>query len=182
MLSYLINVVLLIALLACTASLYFVNRRLRMLRTGQDDIGPMIERFAEVTGEMTESLERLKSDAISTAKQLEEIIGHGQAINTRMERSLLEAKRLERMTTAKPRGRTIGDIDADGGPSMDKPAAPAAADDTPDPRPARPQEAPATKPHSVRRWAPPGSAKSALLSSAVSIFYDADRDAPKEAS
>lgn len=95
MLSYLINIALLCALLACTTYMYFVNQRLRLLRSGQDNIGPMIEKFAKITGDMTESLSTLKSDAVATARQLEEIVSHAHALNGKIEETLKEAKTIE---------------------------------------------------------------------------------------
>ncbi|WP_420560734.1 hypothetical protein [Tepidicaulis sp.] len=100
MLSYLINIALLCALLACTTYMYFVNQRLRLLRSGQDNIGPMIEKFAKITGDMTESLSTLKSDAVATARQLEEIVSHAHALNGKIETTLKEAKAIELRLTA----------------------------------------------------------------------------------
>lgn len=101
MLSYLINVALLIALLACTTYMYFVNQRLRLLRSGQDDIGPMVEKFAAITGEMTQNLSSLKNDALATARQLEEIITHAHDINQRIEKTLLDVKGTEKRIEAR---------------------------------------------------------------------------------
>jgi|GEM_PF-6032900 len=209
MLSYLINVALLIALLACTTYMYFVNQRLRLLRSGQDDIGPMVEKFAQITGEMTHNLSTLKNDALATARQLEEIISHAHDINQRIEKTLLDVKGTEKRIEARSAslasaqaarieaGRKTGDIDglsdlikafeAEIGDMAEDtvsrrpfPAGPEMSPAEPGVRPFLPRAAKEESEKQVRQWAP-ASAKQNLMDEAMGVFYDGPSHNPRRA-
>lgn len=210
MLSYLINVALLIALLACTTYMYFVNQRLRLLRSGQDDIGPMVEKFAQITGEMTHNLSTLKNDALATARQLEEIISHAHDINQRIEKTLLDVKGTEKRIEARSAslasaqaaarieaGRKAGEIDGlndlikafeteigaateEAAPRRPVPAGPEMTAAEPGVRPFLSRTAQEETEKKVRQWAP-ASAKKNLMDEAMGVFYDGPSHNPRRA-
>ena len=100
MILYLINLALLLMLMASTVYMVLVNRRLRALKNGQDEIGPTIKRFAKATGDMAETVTRLNADAATATQNLEKAIGRAQSVQNDINRTLagasVEAKILAR--------------------------------------------------------------------------------------
>lgn len=106
MLSLAINGVLLVALLVCAGYMFVVSRRLQALRSGQDGIAPTIARFADLTVEMSGTLQMLKEDAGQAALALEKAIERASTKQKDIECALLdlkfERKVAERAQTAEP--------------------------------------------------------------------------------
>lgn len=90
MLSLAINGVLLVSLVVCAGYMIVVSRRLQALRSGQDGIAPTIARFADLTVEMSATLQMLKEDAGQAAITLENAIERAGAKQKDIERALLD--------------------------------------------------------------------------------------------
>lgn len=201
MLSYLTNLVLLAALIACTGYMLMVNRRLKLLKSGQDEIGPMIATFARITTDLTGNLENLKAEASRAAHGLEQSIGRAAALQSEIDRSLmsagLELKMAQRQAAASAetfRDRDMAALDEafGGGRKMavrpqpgrhqdvlrpdvvESPPAPVVRPDrirTAERMPAPLPVTEAADEPRVRRWTPSDAGKSGAISEAINTFY-----------
>jgi hypothetical protein len=91
MILYLINLALLLMLMASTTYMVLVNRRLRALKNGQDEIGPTIKSFARATGDMAETVTRLNTDATAVTQNLEKAIARAQRVQGDIKQTLADA-------------------------------------------------------------------------------------------
>lgn len=108
MILYLVNLALLLMLVAATAYMVMVNRRLRALKSGQDEIGPTVQSFAKVTAEMTDTVKRLSTDAATITKNLEGAIARAEKVQGDINRTLAGAS-VEAKILARNRKRMAGD-------------------------------------------------------------------------
>lgn len=108
MILYLVNLALLLMLVAATAYMVMVNRRLRALKSGQDEIGPTVQSFAKVTAEMTDTVKRLSTDAATITKNLEGAIARAEKVHGDINRMLAGAS-VEAKILARNRSRMAGD-------------------------------------------------------------------------
>ncbi|MCG5240985.1 DUF6468 domain-containing protein [Azospirillum doebereinerae] len=123
MVSFLIDAALAVLLVTATVYLVLVNKRLKLLRTGQSEINTLVTSFSRSIDETDASMKRLVASATETASRLAEdldrakgvredmtlILGSCERTATRMEESLQHARALLRrldegaMRPARPR-------------------------------------------------------------------------------
>lgn len=187
MLSLAINGVLLVALLVCAGYMFVVSRRLQALRSGQDGIAPTIARFADLTVEMSGTLQMLKEDAGQAAHALENAISRASAKQKDIERALLDLKFEQKVTERAQAAKPVSLQQA----VIEKPVAPVRdilSLNTPTDEPAEPIRAPvwakamtrAAVHHRARDVdAGHGHGHGAVLSEALATFYGQQAASPE---
>lgn len=139
MVSFLIDAALAVMLVTATAYLVIVNKRLKLLRTGQSEINALVSTFSKSIDDTDASMKRMVasateiaarlSDDLDRAKGMKEdmalILGSCERTTARMEESVQHARALLRrldegaMRSTRNRARAEG---ADAAESVAKPA------------------------------------------------------------
>ncbi|ALG74924.1 hypothetical protein VY88_25470 [Azospirillum thiophilum] len=169
MVSFLIDAALAVMLVTATAYLVIVNKRLKLLRTGQSEINALVSTFSRSIDDTDASMKRMVASATDIATRLSDdldrakgvkedmslLLGSCERTATRMEESVQHARALLRrldegaMRTARNRPRAEGPDAADGEVPSSAPvhaAAPLAAPAPLPPVPAPPAPATMTEP------------------------------------
>lgn len=166
MVSFLIDAALAVMLVTATAYLVIVNKRLKLLRTGQSEINALVSTFSRSIDDTDASMKRMVASATDIATRLSDdldrakgvkedmslLLGSCERTATRMEESVQHARALLRrldegaMRTARNRPRAEGPDAADGEAPSPGPAHAAAALAVPPPAPVPPAPAPMTEP------------------------------------
>ncbi|WP_372395965.1 DUF6468 domain-containing protein [Azospirillum sp. HJ39] len=160
MVSFLIDAALAVMLVTATAYLVIVNKRLKLLRTGQSEINALVSTFSRSIDDTDASMKRMVASATDIATRLSDdldrakgvkedmslLLGSCERTATRMEESVQHARALLRrldegaMRTARNRPRAEGPDAADGEASLAAPPTPVP------PAPAPPAPATMTEP------------------------------------
>ncbi len=134
MVSFLIDAALAVMLVTATAYLVIVNKRLKLLRTGQSEINALVSTFSRSIDDTDASMKRMVASATDIATRLSDdldrakgvkedmslLLGSCERTATRMEESVQHARALLRrldegaMRTARNRPRAEGPDAADG--------------------------------------------------------------------
>lgn len=193
MVSFLIDAALAVMLVTATAYLVIVNKRLKLLRTGQSEINALVSTFSRSIDDTDASMKRMVASATDIATRLSDdldrakgvkedmslLLGSCERTATRMEESVQHARALLRrldegaMRTARNRPRAEGPDAADGevpSPAPVHAAAPLAAPAPLPPAPPAPMTEPiptATLLSALKAAAEPGDGEFRALETAL---------------
>ncbi|WP_181449463.1 DUF6468 domain-containing protein [Azospirillum thermophilum] len=172
MVSFLIDAVLAVMLVTATVFLVIVNKRLRVLKSGQAEINGLITTFSRTIDETDASVKRLAAAATEISAKLADELDRGKVMKEeiglllgscertarRIEESVHQARALARRLDEAPMPRTrtprsgmpLSLFDEDGGEAAPAPAAPLTATPLPARPAAEPRPAPVEDPRAAQ--------------------------------